>query len=360
MKKFFIIQIRDYIFIILTATIFLLISFTKSLSEENVFIIDKVEVEGLIDLNFSREKYINEAFLKSFDILKSRIILSKDFNEVNNIKLKEIKNLISSFKIIEEIYKNDNYKVSFKVFYNDLKVKKFLAKQNISFSQPKNISAVFFPMLFVNNEIKSFDENYFYKQWTNLSIANEFINFVLPLEDLEDVSEIKKMKNKIENLDVSKFVNKYDIENYVFILMDYNNEKLNVHIKTSLDKNKINKNLLYKIKNIENEKELEIVLRSLKLNINDIWKEANVVNLFMPLSIKIKFDHKKLKNLDKLRNVFYKIDIIDNYTLKEFNVNHAYFKIYYYGNPKKLRTELLKFGYQLIYDQGLWKLKIDD
>ena len=118
MKKFFIIQIRDYIFIILTATIFLLISFTKSLSEENVFIIDKVEVEGLIDLNFSREKYINEAFLKSFDILKSRIILSKDFNEVNNIKLKEIKNLISSFKIIEEIYKNDNYKVSFKVFYN--------------------------------------------------------------------------------------------------------------------------------------------------------------------------------------------------------------------------------------------------
>lgn len=360
MKKFFIIQIRDYIFIILTATIFLLISFTKSLSEENVFIIDKVEVEGSIDLNFSREKYINEAFLKSFDILTSRILLSKDFNEVNNIKLKKIKNLISSFKIIEEIYKNDNYKVSFKVFYNDLKVKKFLAKQNISFSQPKNISAVFFPILFVNNEIKSFDENYFYKQWTTLTIENESINFVLPLEDLEDVSEIKRMKNKIENLDISKFVNKYNIENYVFILMDYNNEKLNVHIKTSLDKNKISKNFLYKIKNIENEKELEIVLRSLKLNINDIWKEANIVNLFMPLSIKIKFDYKKLKNLDKLRNVFYKINIIDNYALKEFNVNYAYFKIYYYGNPKKLRTELLKFGYQLIYNQGLWELKIDD
>ena len=140
----------------------------------------------------------------------------------------------------------------------------------------------------------------------------------------------------------------------------YNNEKLNVHIKTSLDKNKISKNFLYKIKNIENEKELEIVLRSLKLNINDIWKEANIVNLFMPLSIKIKFDYKKLKNLDKLRNVFYKINIIDNYALKEFNVNYAYFKIYYYGNPKKLRTELLKFGYQLIYNQGLWELKIDD
>ena len=26
--------------------------------------------------------------------------------------------------------------------------------------------------------------------------------------------------------------------------------------------------------------------------------------------------------------------------------NNSFFKIYYYGNPKKLRSELLKFGYQ--------------
>jgi len=35
-------------------------------------------------------------------------------------------------------------------------------------------------------------------------------------------------------------------------------------------------------------------------------------------------------------------------------------KIYYYGNPKKLRAELLKFGYQLNNDQGHWELYIDD
>ena len=41
-------------------------------------------------------------------------------------------------------------------------------------------------------------------------------------------------------------------------------------------------------------------------------------------------------------------------------INNSFFKIYYYGNPKKLRSELLKFGYQLNNDQGYWGLYIND
>ena len=40
---------------------------------------------------------------------------------------------------------------------------------------------------------KNFDENYFYNQWNNIKIKNELINFVLPLEDLDDISKVKKM-----------------------------------------------------------------------------------------------------------------------------------------------------------------------
>ena len=52
-------------------------------------------------------------------------------------------------------------------------------KKNISFSQPENISAVFFPALFINGEIQNFNENYFYKNWTEVIIKNELINFIL-------------------------------------------------------------------------------------------------------------------------------------------------------------------------------------
>ena len=46
------------------------------------------------------------------------------------------------------------------------------------------------------------------------------------------------MKNRIEELDVDILVNKYDVKNYVFALMDYQNKKLNIHVKTNFNNNK--------------------------------------------------------------------------------------------------------------------------
>ena len=96
------------------------------------------------------------------------------------------------------------------------------------------------------------------------------------------------------------------------------------------------------------------------MKITDLWKEENLINVLMPLSIKIKFQHTNLENLDKLRNTFYKISIIDKYILEEFNINNSYYKIYYFGNPKKLKSELLKFGYQLENVQGFWQLYLNE
>ena len=360
MSKHLIIRSRKYIFIILIATIFSLITFSKSFSEENFFIIDNVKVEGAVDVNFSRDKYINKAFLNSFKILMSNILLSKDLNKISNIKLNKIKNLINSFQILEESYRNDEYKAIFKIFYNDIKVRKLLKQKNISFSQAKNISAVFFPVLFINEEIQDFYDNFFYKQWSSVKIKNELINFVLPLEDLDDISKIKEMKNRIEELNVDDFVNKYDIKNYVFTLMHHQNMQLNIYVKTNFNNNRTSKNITYELYDIKNELKLNDILKDLKMQITEIWKKENVIDLSSSLLIRIKFQHTNLQDLDKLKNIFYKISIIDNYSLEEFNINNSFFKIYYYGNPKRLRTELLKFGYQLNNDHGHWELYIDD
>ena len=358
--KYLAARLREYVFIFFTATILLFIFFTKSFAEENVFTINNVTVKGELDLNFSREKYINRAFSNSFEILMNKILLSRDLAKVNNIKLKQIRSLINNFQILEESYSKDQYKAKIKIFYSGAKVKKFLSLKNISFSQPDNISAVFFPVLFVDDEIQNFSENFFYKHWTEIEIKNELINFILPLEDLEDISQITEMKNRIEELDVDSLVNKYDIESYVFALIDYQNKKLNIHVKTNFNNNKINKNFLYEVENINDELLLNSIAKDLKFKITDIWKEENLINFLMPLTIRLQYQHSNLEALDKLRNIFYKIGIIDSYALEEFNTNNSYFKIYYYGNPKKLRSELLQFGYQLKNDQGHWRLYLHE
>ena len=62
MSKYLSIKSKKLIFIILSAIIFLSISISKSFSEENIFIVNDVKVEGVIDINFSRDQYIDKAF----------------------------------------------------------------------------------------------------------------------------------------------------------------------------------------------------------------------------------------------------------------------------------------------------------
>jgi len=249
----------------------------------------------IIDLNFSREKYLNKAFLNSFEILMTKILLTRDLKKMSGIELNQIKKLVSSFQILDESYSKDIYKINIKILYNDIKVKKLLGQKNILFSQPENISAVFYPVLFVDGEIQNFNEIFFYKQWTKVVIENEIINFILPLEDLEDISKIIEMKNRIEELNIDTFIYQYNVENYVFALMDYQNKKLNIHLKINFNNNKINTNASYEIKSINDQIALNSIIKDLKLKITDLWKEENLINLLMPLSINYNFNTKILK-----------------------------------------------------------------
>jgi len=358
--KYFKIFLREYIFIFLTATLFIFFSSTKSFSEENIFTISNVEVKGSVDLNFSRDKYLNKAFIESFKILTKKILLRRDLEKVSNLNLNKIKKLIKSFQILEESYSKNEYKINVKIFYNESRIKQFLRQKNISISQPENVSAVFFPILYINNEIQTLNENFFFRNWVNSKIDNELINFILPLEDLDDISKINKMKNNLDEIKIDTLVNKYNTKNYVFLLMNYKEKILNIYLKTSFNDNQINKNILYKIDNINDELALNSALIDLKIIITDLWKEENLVNLLLPLSIRVKFEHKNLYDLDKIRKTFYKISIIDSYTLEDFNINNSFFKIYYFGNPKKLKVELFKFGYLLKSDQGFWQIYLNE
>ncbi len=360
MLKYLIKTLNKSIFVFVLIFTIIFIPFTKSFSEENLFTINNVKIKGTFDLNFSREKYLNRAFLDSFEILMKKILLTRDLEKVENVKLKEIKNLITSFQILEESYRKNIYQANINVLYNEIKIKNFLREKSILFSQPDYITVVFFPIFFVGEEIKDFDDNFFYKNWNKTKIDNELINFILPIEDLEDISKITEMKDRIEDLDVDYLVNKYDVENYVFTLMNYRSEKFNVYLKTNFNNKKVSKNISYDLVNINDKSMLNSILLDLKIKINDLWKGENLVNLFMPLSIEVNFKHNNLEDFEKLRKVLTQMNIIDNYTLEEFNIKNSSYKIFYYGNPKKLRSEFAKFGYKLLSNQGNWEIYLNE
>ena len=80
MFKFNKVKIKEYIFIILTATIFFLHPMHSLGAKENIFIVKDIQVEGSYNINFSRDRFIDKAIKKSFKKLLSNILLLDDMN----------------------------------------------------------------------------------------------------------------------------------------------------------------------------------------------------------------------------------------------------------------------------------------
>jgi len=355
--KYTLSRFREYILILITATSFLFLSTSDPASKENIFIVEDVKIEGVYDINFSREKIINKAFKLSFKKLLSNILLLEDQDKIKNLNFKEIKNLVYSFKILDEEIKNDKYFAKFQIRYSDSKIKKLLRVKNIPFFEPKNTTVIFFPVLFMNEEIKLYNENFFYKNWLKENIVDETIKFILPIENLDDILSITETKNEIENLDFKSLAKEYNTNNYAVAIMNYEPSKLKIFLKTNLDSKKYSENIFYTISNFSDNSKLDFIMTDLKLKILDMWKRANLINIPLPLSIIIKFNYNNVKKLNDLEKTLNKINVISKYSLERFDMNNAFFLIDYYGDPKKLNDEFDRFNYKLIDNQGNWELK---
>ena len=89
----------------------------------------------------------------------------------NNISNKKISSLIYNFSITNEKFVNNNYEVDFEVKFDKKKLLSFIRSKNVISSVPENTEVLFIPILIdtQSNEIKYFNENYFYNNWNNVN-----------------------------------------------------------------------------------------------------------------------------------------------------------------------------------------------
>ena len=68
---------------------------------------------------------------------------------------------------------NNNYEVDFEVKFDKKKLLSFIREKDVISSVPKDTDVLFIPILIdtQNNEIKFFDQNYFYSNWNNVNKA---------------------------------------------------------------------------------------------------------------------------------------------------------------------------------------------
>ena len=98
----------------------------------------------------------------------------------------------------------------------------FLEEKNIFPSIPKKKKFLFIPIIIDEDkkDLLIFNNNEIYKNWNKNLEKTHLIEYILPTEDLEDLNQIKKNYENIENYDFKEVTSKYNLKDYKNIFSD--------------------------------------------------------------------------------------------------------------------------------------------
>jgi hypothetical protein len=346
--------IKKILNIIFTLTFLFFISSDRSLASNHTLAVEELEISKEIDLEFSRIKIIDEAFKKAFYRLLSQILNSTDIKKLKNVNMREIRTLVENFKIKNEIFRESKYYANFDVYFNKKKIKLFLEKKNLFYSNPKQISVLFLPIIIEQENLHLFNDNVFYKYWLTNKDQSGLINYIMPLEDIDETLKLINSQENLENLDIIEIAQKYNTENYILSLIYPEKEKLNFFSKIKFQEYEKNSNLFFYKVDIKNADSILTVIKKVKVHLNDIWKDFNEINTSIKLSINLILNSNNADKISKFENILTKIDDINSFSIKKFDLNKTVYEIIYNTNPNKLIKQFFLYGFEIVNAEGVW------
>ena len=171
------------------------------LSDNNIFNVNNIEIDKKISQN--KEKTTNLAFQKGFKKLASRLLLEEDFKKISTTNLNEIKKLISYYQV-KNIKKNKKDLILYNIFFDKDRIHEFFYQRNILYSDLIDTEIIIFPLLFFEKQMFIYSKNYFYKNWNNQD-EKSLIQYILPVENIENIQKIKLNKNRIYKIVLNDF-----------------------------------------------------------------------------------------------------------------------------------------------------------
>ena len=340
---------------------FIIVFFTKTgnvFSNNNIFNVDNIKV--ISEITEKREKILNTAFKKGFKELTNRILLQRDIISIDNISIKEIRKFISSYQIIESDNLDNSNEFIINIVFDRRKLNEFFYQKNISYADIYKTDVVIFPVLVENDNFYLFSENYFYNKWLeeDKNVNNEFINYILPEENIDDIAVINKNRNNLESTKVKNLLMDYDIKNYIFLIIKPNNEKIDIFIKGDISNREVIKNVVVDLDIQNKELDFQKAIRQTKQIISEIWKVQNLIDVRTPSFLNITLDINNQNDLQDLQNALNKIELIENFNVLELNKKYAKIKIKYLGKIDKIQDRLYEMGIKVINTGNNWKLKL--
>jgi hypothetical protein len=347
------------VYIFFNSLVISIIIFSTTFLYANTFKVSDIEISSSFELNFKKNNVIDEGFHIAFSNLLTMITTTGDKNKIKNIPIKELKGMIDSFTISNERFINNEYFANLETTFNKKKILNFLARKNVFPSMPIRNKVLLIPILVdvETNNIYLFDGNMFYEKWNNVKKNYQLLDYLLPSEDLEDLNQVQKMSDSIEEYNFLNLIKKYDLNDYIISIIYKDSNYVKILSKINLNNSlKINNQKYLKV-NLENEKDFEKILENLKNTYEDYWKKNNEINtsIKLPLTLSINSnDHKKIEELEETFNA---MDLVADFYILKFDTKTIQYRIIYNGSPKIFFNDMSKNNFDINMENNVWMIR---
>ncbi len=350
---------KKYLYIFFLILALNLSFFSTAKLEAKAFFVDQIEIQEKLENDFNKELLINKGFKKAFLKLMVKLLQSKDLNKVEKIELNEIKSMIETFNIKEEKFIDKTYNLNLGVSFNKKDIFNYLKKKKIFPSQIIEEKFLLIPILLdqSNNDILIYSNNPFYKVWKENNSDNYLIKYVLPTEDLEDLNLIRENYLDIENYDFKKIIEKYFIDNSIIVVFFKNQNEIKVLSKIRIKEKKVIKSNSFENINLSDKQSLNKLIADLKTIYEDFWKENNLINTSIRLPILIQIDSKNFDISRKFEDTINKIDLINDFSITNFNKNFIFYELIFNGTPQKFINIMREKNFNFDTQNKIWVLK---
>ena len=323
------------------------------------FSINDIQLSTPFEINFNKNDIIDEGFTAAFDQLILSIVQTKDQKKLRQTSLSMIKGMIETFSIKEEKFIDEIYYLTLKVSFNKKEIFNLLESKNIFPSIPIKKDIFFIPIVLDENknEILLLSENILFKNWNLNSKKHHLLNYILPTEDLEDFNLIKLNLKNLENYDFKEIVKKYNLKDYIIMIVFKNNEEIRVLNKISFDEITDLKNIKFQKMILENDSEMKEFIDNLKALYENYWKSKNEINTSVKLSLTISIDNNDNSKISKFEKILKDVDLIYDFYIFKFNNNNNIYKIIFNGSPDNFLKIMNDNDYRFNTQNQIWVLK---
>jgi len=334
------------------------IFFSTGKGHAKTFSINDIEISSPFKINFNKNDIIDEGFVKAFNELILSIVQSKDQEKFKNTSINQIKGMIETFSIIDEKFIDEIYYLNLNVSFNKKNIFDLLESKNVFPSLPLKKNFLFIPV-FVDenkNQVSMFSENKLFTNWNSNNKKYSLLNYILPTQDLDDFSLIKRNIKNLENYDFKEIINKYNINDHIIMIVFKNNNKIRVLNKIFFNQKKNLTNLNYSKVNFDNEEELSKFIDNLKLVYEDFWKSQNEINTSVKLSLNISINNSDNIKINKFEKILSDMDYIYNFYIYKFDNKNNFYKVVFNGTPDKFLEVMSYQNYDFEIKNKIWVL----